>query len=884
MPAAFQNLYTQEMNYLTSFNATLSQYGTGAAYPVLRAGTLSRANSNAGPQLLNAAYMAGLQLQLQELKALGVQAIEVEVGFPMLYEPFLTSQGQSPADYVSFYQQVAAMVRAQGLKLIVENNNLLANDIQAGWDSTPFYSTLDWTAYQQARAETAVTIVQTMQPDYLVVLEEPDTEAMNSGQSEANTPDGAIAMLGQILAGLQTYRQTGLKVGAGLGTWLYGFQNYIQGFVAQPMDFIDMHIYPINNSFLPNALTIASMAASAGMPVAMTECWLNKQLDSELNVLTVDQVRARNPFSFWDPLDQYYLETIETLANNTQMLFVAPSNSEYFFAYATYDDSTANLTPSEIIAQSQSLASQANQNAAYTSAGMSYYSSNVIPPDKTPPAVPTGLTGGSGNPTTAYLTWNAAADNVGVAGYYVLRDGVIVGTTGQSSFQDSGLAEAQTYSYTVQAFDLGGNVSPSSQAVSVTADDVTPPSPPGNLAATPVSCERVTLTWTPSADNQAINSYTVYWGLSPAALTQAGRTYGTSSSFSSYPLTANTTYYYAVQATDKSQNTSVLSAIVTITTPAPPAAPANLAVTPLSTTKTSLSWSASVSGGLPVNYYHIFRGTSASNLNEIFVTSKTSYTDTTVAAATKYYYGVQASDTGADLSPMSGIVSVNVPAAPSAPANLVVTPASATKISLSWSASVSGGLPIQYYHVYRGSSTANLSEIGVTSKASYIDTSVTASARYYYGVQAADTGKDLSPMSAAVSVTVPSLPSAPAGLVATPTSATKVSLSWSASVSGGLPIQYYYVYRGTTSSNLGQLATTAKTSYIDTKVTAGTTYYYAVQAADTGKDLSPMSAIVAAAVPRPPSAPASLVATPLSTKKISLAWSASVSGGLPVQY
>ncbi len=43
-----------------------------------------------------------------------------------------------------------------------------------------------------------------------------------------------------------------------------------------PLDFIDMHIYPINRSYLANAQQIAATAAAAGKPVAMSECWLWK--------------------------------------------------------------------------------------------------------------------------------------------------------------------------------------------------------------------------------------------------------------------------------------------------------------------------------------------------------------------------------------------------------------------------------------------------------------------------------------------------------------------------------------------------------------------------------------------------------------------------------
>ena len=81
------------------------------------------------------------------------------------------------------------------MKVVVENDTLLTNsDVSAGWDASSFYATLSWTQYQQARAQTALTIAQTMQPDYLVVVEEPNTEAGNSGQSQANTPAGSASL------------------------------------------------------------------------------------------------------------------------------------------------------------------------------------------------------------------------------------------------------------------------------------------------------------------------------------------------------------------------------------------------------------------------------------------------------------------------------------------------------------------------------------------------------------------------------------------------------------------------------------------------------------------------------------------------------------------
>ena len=236
------------------------------------------------------------------------------------------------------------------MKLIIENDTLLSNDVRAGWDVAPFYATLNWTQYQQARAQLALTIAQTMRPDYMVVVQEPQTESGNTGQSEADTPIGSAIMLSQILASVRQSGVPSLKVGAGTAISTVNALSFIQQYVALPVDFIDMHIYPVNRNYLTIALHIASIAAAAGKPVSMTDCWLWKARDSEVNALPPDQFRARDPFSFWAPLDAYFIETMQHLANHTQMLFLDPFNAELYFAYQPYGASTENLTPAQILA------------------------------------------------------------------------------------------------------------------------------------------------------------------------------------------------------------------------------------------------------------------------------------------------------------------------------------------------------------------------------------------------------------------------------------------------------------------------------------------------------------------------------------------------------
>src|SRR5437660_1171338 len=92
--------------------------------------------------------------------------------------------------------------------------------------------------------------------------------------------------------------------------------------------------------------------------------------------------------------------------------------------------------------------------------------------DTTPPTTPTGLTAAAAGSTGANLSWSASTDNVGVTGYIVRRNGVQVATPTATSYADTGLSAATTYSYTVAARDAAGNISPDSASVSITTAPV----------------------------------------------------------------------------------------------------------------------------------------------------------------------------------------------------------------------------------------------------------------------------------------------------------------------------------------------------------------------------------------------------------------------------
>jgi hypothetical protein len=78
------------------------------------------------------------------------------------------------------------------------------------------------------------------------------------------------------------------------------------------------------------------------------------------------------------------------------------------------------------------------------------------------------------------LSWSASVDDVGVVGYVVRRDGVVLGQVAGTSYADRAVAAGGSYRYTVEAVDAAGNRSGQSAVVSVLVpDEPTPPSGEG---------------------------------------------------------------------------------------------------------------------------------------------------------------------------------------------------------------------------------------------------------------------------------------------------------------------------------------------------------------------------------------------------------------------
>ena len=97
--------------------------------------------------------------------------------------------------------------------------------------------------------------------------------------------------------------------------------------------------------------------------------------------------------------------------------------------------------------------------------------------DDSPPTVPQGLQAFPESETSISMQWQAAADpETGVSAYRVYRDGAKVAQTNTTSYVDSGLNDATSYTYTVSAVNGAGLASAESTPASATTlSDTTPP-------------------------------------------------------------------------------------------------------------------------------------------------------------------------------------------------------------------------------------------------------------------------------------------------------------------------------------------------------------------------------------------------------------------------
>lgn len=500
--------------------------------------------------------------------------------------------------------------------------------------------------------------------------------------------------------------------------------------------------------------------------------------------------------------------------------------------------SSSYVTPTNILADNNSTFSVVITNVTgTTTSSNATLTVNANTSDTTPPSVPNGLGASSITQTTLTLTWLSSTDAVGVTGYSVYKDGVIVATTASTTFSITGLTAASTYTFSVSAFDAANNNSAQSSTISATTLaelDTSPPSIPTNLSSSLLTQSSFTLTWSAASDNIAVTGYTIY---------QNGNSIGTTTttSFSVLNLNANTAYIYTVSAFDAAANTSSTSNSLTVTTllaadTIAPSTPTQLKASAITQTSAALFWSAS-SDAIGVTGYKIFvngtlKGTSSS----------INYTLTELTPNTTYSIKVLAFDAANNNSNLSNALLVTtLPAsdeadttAPTIPTELLASSITTNSFTFSWKSSTDA-VGVEGYKVYLNGTLFN-----TTTKTNISITGLNPGETHSVAVLAFDATGNESNKSSSLSVTTllqtdSQAPNAPTNLSAPVISGDSVTLTWSASTDDS-GVTTYTVYQ-----NGEAIGTTTLTTYQITSLQASTTYSYTVNANDAAGNISQSS-------------------------------------------
>jgi rhamnogalacturonan endolyase len=298
------------------------------------------------------------------------------------------------------------------------------------------------------------------------------------------------------------------------------------------------------------------------------------------------------------------------------------------------------------------------------------------------------------------------------------------------------------------------------------------------------------------------------------------------------------TYYYEVQSVNPT-GTSVSSAASAGASPAgsittsAPAAPTGLTVGGSGHQSVTLNWSASAGA----SYYSVWRsvlantgGGSSNTLNTIILnnaTTNTTYTDASPTDGSLYSYYVTASSPGGTSGSSAPVVAKPLPAAPSSvPVSLTgnFVYGTTTNIVLNWTA-VPGAVG---YVISRATSLAgSYTYLQTVTETTYTDSGLNAAVIYFYRVAAMNGAGT----SANATDLVNSQQAYPASLNASGTNAA-ILLTWPATTGA----TSYNVKRGTSFGNETTTVVSGYggTTYTNTGLVNGTTYYYVVTATGAG--------------------------------------------------
>jgi len=302
-----------------------------------------------------------------------------------------------------------------------------------------------------------------------------------------------------------------------------------------------------------------------------------------------------------------------------------------------------------------------------------------------------------------------------------------------TTFTDTGLNANTPYFYMIRAVGESGAATVSNKAPVKTLGDNTPPSAPSNLIYAPTPDPAVvTLGWGASSDVGGIARYDIFINGEKAFST-------TTVSYRITGLDSGSVFNFVVKAYDTDGNVSPPSNQVTYSrdpnAPPVPGVPASIVAAAKSYSIIDVTWVDSSSNE---NGFEIVRsGSPAAPYRNVGVVGPdvTSFSDSSLAPSTIYYYKVRAIGTGgeSEYSDTSSATTFGPPLTPIAPTELAGASGDSTTISVTWTDNASNETG---YYIYRSTDSVNftlLDSVPANTNA-YSDNTISGQRAYYYYV------------------------------------------------------------------------------------------------------------------------------------------------------
>lgn len=327
VPASYVKLYNGLERALDAADAQVAAPKTGDRWRPVYSTDLLAANSNRGPALLQPETLGAVRVSLDRFKAMGIGNVKFALQYPLLRPDFPRA-----AEYLAFYRQVVQEARARGIKVMPHVTVLFAD--------TPFspfqgiYRGLDFARFKREYRDMVRLVVRELQPDYLGLITEPDTQARLTGLRELEQPEKVVEVIRFALDGLDRGKTL---VGAGSGSW--SPPAFAKALAEQTdVDFIAIHIYPITGCMLSNAVQMARIAHANRKQVIIDEAWLYKVLKpgGGDNVAAASDIYRHDVYSFWQPLDRKFMQLVVKLAQSEHISLVSFFWSGLFFGQIDY--------------------------------------------------------------------------------------------------------------------------------------------------------------------------------------------------------------------------------------------------------------------------------------------------------------------------------------------------------------------------------------------------------------------------------------------------------------------------------------------------------------------------------------------------------------------